>query len=96
MPAATAVRQCPHAVFLRPRIGHYAEISRQIHEIFERFTPLMEPLALDEAFLDVRGSVRLFGPPLEIARQIKATIRKELRLVASVGGGPQQIPGQGG
>ena len=91
MPAATAVRQCPHAVFLRPRIGHYAEISRQIHEIFERFTPLMEPLALDEAFLDVRGSVGLFGPPLEIARQIKATIRKELRLVASVGVAPNKF-----
>ena len=91
MPAATAVRQCPHAVFLRPRIDYYAEISRQIREIFERFTPLVEPLALDEAFLDIRGSVRLFGTPVEIARQIKATIREELQLVASVGVAPNKF-----
>jgi DNA polymerase IV len=91
MPAATAVRQCPHAVFVRPRIGHYAEISRQIHEIFERFTPLVEPLALDEAFLDVRGSVRLFGSPVEIARRIRTTIREELNLVASVGVAPNKF-----
>jgi DNA polymerase-4 len=91
MPAATAVRQCPHAVFLRPRIGYYAQISGQILEIFNRFTPLVEPLSLDEAFLDVRGSVGLFGPPVEIARQIKSTIRKELSLVASVGVAPNKF-----
>ncbi len=91
MPAATAVRQCPHAVFLKPRIGYYAQISRQIREIFDRFTPLVEPLSLDEAFLDVRGSIGLFGPPIEIARQIKATIREELNLVASVGVAPNKF-----
>ena len=91
MPAATALRQCPHGVFLRPRIDYYAEISRQIREIFHRFTPLVEPLALDEAFLDVRGSVGLFGPPVEIARQIKAMIREELNLVASVGVAPNKF-----
>ncbi len=91
MPTATAVRQCPHGVFLTPRISYYAQISEQIHEIFKRFTPLVEPLSLDEAFLDVRGSVRLFGPPIEIARRIKATIRKELSLVASVGVAPNMF-----
>ncbi len=91
MPAATAVRLCPHGVFLPPRISYYAQVSEQIHEIFERFTPLVEPLSLDEAFLDVRGSVRLFGPPIEIARRIKATIRKELSLVASVGVAPNMF-----
>lgn len=91
MPAATAVRQCPHAVFLRPRIDYYARISRQIREIFHRFTPLVEPLSLDEAFLDVRGSVRLFGPPVEIARQIKAVIREEMSLIASVGVAPNKF-----
>lgn len=91
MPAATAVRLCPQGVFLRPRIGHYAAVSSQIREIFCRFTPLIEPLSLDEAFLDVGGSVRLFGPPEEIARQIKAMIRGELGLVASVGVAPNKF-----
>lgn len=91
MPAATAVRLCPHGVFLRPRIPHYAEVSRQIHEVFDRFTPLVEPLALDEAFLDVRGSVGLFGPPIEIARKIKDAIVQELGLVASVGVAPNKF-----
>lgn len=91
MPAATAVRLCPQGVLLSPRISYYAQVSQQIHEILERFTPLVEPLALDEAFLDVRGSVRLFGPPVEIARQIKAAIREELSLVASVGVAPNKF-----
>ena len=75
MPAATAHRLCPHGVFLWPRIGYYAEISAQIREIFERFTPLVEPLSLDEAFLDVTGSQGLFGPAVQVARQIKESIR---------------------
>src|SRR5947208_15569393 len=61
MAAARAVRLCPHAVFLKPRMSHYAAVSRQIGEIFEQFTPIVEPLSLDEAFLDVAGSVQLFG-----------------------------------
>ena len=71
MPAATARRLCPHGVFLYPRISYYAEVSRQIREIFERFTPLVEPLSLDEAFLDVTGSEQLFGSAGEIGRKIK-------------------------
>lgn len=85
MSAARAVRLCPHAVFLKPRIDYYAQVSRQIRQIFERFTPLVEPLSLDEAFLDVSGSNALFGPSPGIARQIKQQIKGELRLVASVG-----------
>jgi len=85
MPSATARRLCPQAVFLPPRIDHYAAISRQIRAIFERYTPLVEPLSLDEAFLDVTGSEQLFGPAAEIGRRIKREIRDELRLVASVG-----------
>lgn len=91
MPAATAHRLCPRGVFLPPRIDYYAEISSQIREIFERFTPLVEPLSLDEAFLDVTGSEHLFGPAVEIGRQIKQTIRTELRLVASVGVAPNKF-----
>jgi DNA polymerase-4 len=91
MPAATARRLCPHGVYLPPRIGYYAEVSRQIRDIFERFTPLVEPLSLDEAFLDVTGSEGLFGPAVEIARKIKEAIRQELRLVASVGVAPNKF-----
>ena len=91
MPAVTAHRLCPHGIFLPPRISYYAEISSQIRDIFERFTPLVEPLSLDEAFLDVTGSERLFGPAPEIGRKIKQAIREELRLVASVGVAPNKF-----
>ncbi|MBN2473287.1 MAG: DNA polymerase IV [Pirellulales bacterium] len=91
MPSATARRNCPQAVFIRPRLDRYAEVSRRIRGIFERYTPLVEPLSLDEAFLDVRGSVGLFGLPAEIGRKIKTEIRDELRLVASVGVAPNKF-----
>jgi DNA polymerase-4 len=91
MPTATALRLCPHAVVLRPRMDHYAEVSRQIREIMVRYTPLVEPLSLDEAFLDVTGSEALFGPPREIARRIKQDIRTEVRLVASIGVAPNKF-----
>ncbi len=91
MPAAAAARLCPQAVFVPPRIDHYARVSRQIHRIFQRYTPLVEPLALDEAFLDVRGSEGLFGPAEEIGHRIKQDIRDQLRLVASVGVAPNKF-----
>jgi DNA polymerase-4 len=91
MPAATAHRLCPQGIFLWPRIGYYAEISGQIRDIFERFTPLVEPLSLDEAFLDVTGSENLFGPAAEIGRQIKEIVRQEIRLVVSVGVAPNKF-----
>jgi len=91
MPAATARRLCPHGVFLRPHIDHYAAVSREIREIFGRYTPLVEPLSLDEAFLDVGGSEGLFGPAPEIGRRIKREIRDELKLVASVGVAPNKF-----
>jgi DNA polymerase-4 len=85
MPATQAARLCPHAVFVRSRMDLYVEVSRQIRAIFLRYTPLMEPLSLDEAFLDVGGSERLFGRADDIAARIKQQIREELQLVASVG-----------
>ena len=91
MPATTAHRLCPQGVFLPPRIGYYAEVSSKIREIFERFTPLVEPLSLDEAFLDATGSEHLFGSAVEIGRKIKQAIREELRLVASVGVAPNKF-----
>lgn len=91
MPAATALRLCPQAVVLRPRMDYYAEISNQIRNIFHRYTPLVEPLSLDEAFLDVAGSEGLFGPAPVIGRRIKLEIRDELRLTASVGVAPNKF-----
>lgn len=91
MPAIQAKRLCPHAIFLRPRMEHYAEVSAQIRSVFERYTPLVEPLSLDEAFLDVTGSESLHGPALKIAQDIKHEIRGSLSLVASVGVAPNKF-----
>lgn len=91
MPAARAKKLCPQAVFLPTRMDYYAGISREIRDIFGRFTPLVEPLSLDEAFLDVTGSELLLGPPVEIGRQIKREIFKQLQLVASVGVAPNKF-----
>ncbi len=90
MPASQAVRICPSAVFIKPRMQHYANISKQIREIFFGYTSLVEPLSLDEAFLDVGGSVALFGSAESIARQIKDRINNELGLVASAGVAPNK------
>jgi DNA polymerase-4 len=90
MPTATAQRLCPDGIFLPVRMSHYAEISRQIRTILLSFTPLVEPLSLDEAFLDVRGCEGLFGPAPQIARSIKERIRSETGLVASVGVAPNK------
>ncbi|MCA9124251.1 MAG: DNA polymerase IV [Planctomycetales bacterium] len=90
--AATRAKQlCPQAVFIKPRMDCYAAVSRQIREIFEQFTPLVEPLSLDEAFLDATGSEAIFGSSAEIGRRIKQRIRDELDLVASVGVAPNKF-----
>ena len=91
MPAARARLLCPHAVFIRSRMTLYAEVSAEIRAIFERYTPLVEPLSLDEAFLDVGASEELFGTGVDIARRIKGDIRSELGLVASVGVAPNKF-----
>ena len=85
MPAATARRLCPQGIFIRGNHRRYAEVSRQIMEVFAGFTPRVRPLSLDEAFLDCTGSQRLFGPPAEIARKIKDGVRAATGLTASVG-----------
>lgn len=91
MPAAKAVRLCPHAIRIRPRMGFYVQVSRQIRAIFDRYTPEVEPLSLDEAFLDVTGCESLFGSAIDIGRRIKTEIQDELNLVASVGIAPNKF-----
>ena len=85
LPMARARRLCPDAHFIRPRMERYRQKSREVFAIFETFTPLVEGLSLDEAFLDVSGSLRLFGGPLDLAGRIKSRIRAETGLTASVG-----------
>ena len=85
MPMAEAIRRCDHLVRVKPRMSHYKDASRLIFAIFREFTPLVEGLSLDEAFLDVTASVRLFGSPEEIAGRIKQRILSETGLTASVG-----------
>jgi DNA polymerase IV len=91
MPSVVAHRLCPHGIYPPPRFSYYAEVSRQIREIFERFTPLVEPLSLDEAFLDVTGSEQLLGLAAEIGRTIKQVVREETGLVVSVGVAPNKF-----
>jgi DNA polymerase IV len=91
MPISRAYRLCPTAVFLRPRMARYAEMSERIFDILRTYTDLMEPLSIDEAFLDVTASQRLFGPAAEIGRKMKARIRSELGLIASIGLAPNKF-----
>ena len=85
MPMARAVRLCPKLVIIPPRFERYEEESHALREIFTSFTPLVEPLSLDEAFLDVTGSQRLYGPAPEIGRSLQERILRERALSASVG-----------
>ncbi len=85
MPMGRAVRLCPHAVVVRPRFDAYVRASEGVHAVFDRYTPLVEPLSLDEAFLDVSASRSLFGDGPTIARRIREEIRAEVGLPASAG-----------
>jgi DNA polymerase-4 len=90
MPGYRAHQLCPNGIFLPPRGRVYTEVSRQLMEILRRYSPDVEPLSLDEAFLDMSGTEELFGPPEKTARRIMGDIEKELRLTASVGIAPNK------
>jgi len=91
MPMSQAIRLCPKAIVLPVRMSIYVEISKQIQQIFFNYTPDVEPLSLDEAFLDVTGCISLFGSAETIGRKIKADIREETGLTASVGLAPNKF-----
>jgi DNA polymerase-4 len=91
MPGVRAKALCPDGVFVRPRMKQYQSVSADIFEIFRSFTPLVEGLSLDEAFLDVTACRRLHGTAPEIGHKIRATIKRETRLVASVGVAPNKF-----
>lgn len=91
MPATEAKRRCPHGAFLAPDHKKYNQVSQQIIKIFTAFSPLVEPLSLDEAFLDVTGMDGLFGSPVDIAIKIKERIKSELGLTASAGVAPNKF-----
>jgi len=91
MPTAKALELCPELVLLQADFDKYTQVSRQIMGIFHRYTPLVEPLSLDEAFLDIEGTERLFGDAVEIGKRIKEDILKETGLVASVGIAPSKF-----
>jgi DNA polymerase-4 len=85
MPMAVALRRCPNAVVIPPRHHRYREVSDEVFAVFRQFTPLVEGISLDEAFLDVTESQTLFGDAVTIARRIKQAIREEIHLTASAG-----------
>jgi len=91
MPTAHARRMCPNAVFLPPRFDRYQAYSQKLHHVFNQLTPLVEGIALDEAFLDLTGATALFGPPEDIGARVRHEVRQELGLTCSVGAGPNKL-----
>ena len=91
MPVARAQRMCPRAVFVAPRRGVYAAVSKEVMAIFGTVTPEVEPLALDEAFLDVSGALRRLGSPAVIAGNIRAQVARQQGITCSVGVAPTKF-----
>jgi len=90
-PMVVAKRLCPQAIVSPVRFERYREVSKQVFEILGSYTPLVEPLSIDEAFLDVTGSEALFGPAAQIARELKARVFQRTQCVASVGVAPNKF-----
>ena len=91
LPISRAWKLCPEGAYVRPRMERYVEVSHEVTEVLRRFTNLVEPLSIDEAFLDVTGSTTLFGAPIQIARAVKKQIREATGLTASAGVAPNKF-----
>ena len=91
LPISRAWKLCPEGAFVRLRMERYVEVSHEVMEVLRRFTNLVEPLSIDEAFLDVTGSTTLFGAPIQIARAVKKQIREATGLTASAGVAPNKF-----
>jgi len=91
LPIGRAWKLCPEGAFVRPRMSRYVEVSAQVMEVLRQFTNLVEPLSIDEAFLDITGSIALFGAPVQIAKAIKKQIRDATGLTASAGVAPNKF-----
>jgi len=85
MPIRRAVQLCPHAIFVRPRMGRYAEVSRRIRAVLDAFAPVVEPLSIDEAFLDMTGAEHPYSDAWHMGRELKARIFAATQLTCSVG-----------
>lgn len=91
MPSAQARQLCPHGIFVPGRMHRYAEVSRVVRKVFDSFSPVVEPLSLDEAFLDLTGTERLMGSPLEVGRSLRRRVLEQTGLVVSVGIAPVKM-----
>ncbi|NCF56386.1 MAG: DNA polymerase IV, partial [Planctomycetia bacterium] len=92
LPSTEALRRCPEGVWRSPRGGRYGEISRQVMQVFREFTPLVEPLSVDEAFLDIEGSLKLYGGAIAIAHQIRERVFEQTGgLTVSIGVAPNKF-----
>jgi nucleotidyltransferase/DNA polymerase involved in DNA repair len=91
MPSRTAFRLCPQGIFVSPSFKKYSAISKQVRAIFLSYTPLVQPISIDEAFLDVTGAVKSLQEAVEIARKIKADIKSQTQLTGSVGVAPNKF-----
>lgn len=85
MPIAKAVQLCPHAIFLRGRMGRYHEKSKEVMSLFYEFSPDVQQMSIDEAFIDITGTERLFGPPEQVAKKVKSYVFEQSGLTVSIG-----------
>jgi len=91
MPTAQARKLCPDGIFIGGRMRRYVEVSHEVRKVFESFSPIVEPLSLDEAFIDLTGTEKLLGPPIDVARALRRRMLDQTGLVVSVGLAPTKM-----
>ena len=91
MPSRTAYARCPHGIFVRPRMAEYAETSDRAFEVFGHYTPFVEKVSVDEAFLDITGSIHLFGDMRSLAERLRAEVKSACGVTCSVGLAPNRL-----